>query len=251
MTLTVVVLNMRIPNIYTSSPLHANSEIQLDDNAAHHLAKVLRKRSGFKLQLFNGDGFFYPAELTEVSKKTVQAQTGDAIQGNSESSLQTHIGQVMSRGDRMDYMVQKATELGVNEITPLFSERCEVRLDDDRQAKRHAHWQQVAISAAEQSGRARIPVIHAPSTLEDWIAGKADDGLALVLHHRDTQSLSSLQTPQRVNLLIGPEGGLSPEEIAAAQAQKFIACTLGPRVFRSETAPVAALSVLQWLWGDF
>lgn len=242
---------MRIPNIYTPKPLLADCRVELDTNAANHIAKVLRMKVGDQVQLFNGDGNFYPASLLETSKKSVLAQTGDAVKSKSESSLHTHLGQVISRGDRMDYAVQKATELGVNEITPLFSTRCEVKLNRERQEKRQLHWQQVAIHAAEQCGRACIPKVHPPMPVEAWTSGKSDSGLALVLHHRDTQQLSGLARPSRVSLLVGPEGGLSSEEIESTTSKGFTACTFGPRVLRTETAPVTALSIVQWLWGDF
>lgn len=242
---------MRIPNIYTPQALASDALIELEDKAVKHLAQVLRVKAGYKIQLFNNDGYFYPAELIEVSKKKVLAQLGHALKSDSESALQTHLGQVISRGDRMDYAIQKATELGVNEMTPLFSERCEVKLNVERQHKRLLHWQQIAISAAEQCGRATIPSIHAPMKLDDWLNGKSDEGLALVLHHRDTQNLKALETPSHVSLLIGPEGGLSAEEITLATRKGFLSCTFGPRVLRTETAPITALSVVQWLWGDF
>jgi 16S rRNA (uracil1498-N3)-methyltransferase len=206
-------------------------------------------KTGDKLRLFNGDGNFYPATITETKKKSLTVHIESKEPATTESNLHTHIGQVMSRGDRMDYAIQKSTEMGVKEITPLFSERCEVKLNAERAEKRRLHWEQVAISAAEQCGRASIPSIHSPVTLEEWI--KNCTGLSLVLHHRDTQNLSTLDKPDSVNLLIGPEGGLSEHEIEQAKNHHFIAATLGPRVLRTETAPVTALSIIQWLWGDF
>lgn len=244
---------MRIPNIYTETSLTVNSETELDANAAQHIAKVLRMKKGFKLNLFNGDGFFYAAELSLVDRRTVHASIAERVKCESESNLKTHLAIVMSRGDRMDYAIQKATELGINQITPLSSERCEVKLDDAREDKRIKRWQQVAISACEQCTRASVPSINPVLTLEEFMEIPRDpDSLSLVLHHRDTQDLKSIQPrPSKVTLLIGPEGGLTAEEIDNAKQQGFQACTLGPRVFRTETAPVAALAVLQWLWGDF
>lgn len=244
---------MRIPNIYTESSLSLNSEIELDPNAAQHIAKVLRMRKGFKLNLFNGDGFYYAAELTEVDRRSVRVAITERTACDTESKLETQLAIVISRGDRMDYAIQKATELGVHSIVPLTSERCEVKLTDEREDKRLKRWQQVAISACEQCGRARIPTIHSIQSLETYISGPlARDALKLVLHHRDTQDLSSISPPPTsACMLIGPEGGLTSDEIEAAKSQGFMACTLGPRVFRTETAPIAALSVLQWLWGDF
>lgn len=239
---------MRIPNIYVSQPLTESSSANIEGQAAQHILKALRMKTGDKLNLFNGDGNFYPATIQDVSKKSFSVLIGSSLPSYAESKLFTHIGQTMSRGDRMDYAIQKSTEMGASEITPLMSERCEVKLNTERAEKRKQHWQQVAISAAEQCGRATVPVIHPPTSINDWI--KQREGLSLVLHHRDTQHLSSLEKPDAVNLLIGPEGGLSEEEINVAKQNGFIATTLGPRVMRTETAPVTALSIVQWLWGD-
>lgn len=244
---------MRIPNIYTCSALREHETVEIDANAALHIVKVLRMKKGFQLKLFNGDGYYYDAELTLVDRRNVHASISSRVACESESLLDTHLAIVMSRGDRMDYAIQKATELGVNRITPLTSERCEVKLDDEREDKRIKRWQQVAISACEQCGRASIPCINPVVSLDQFLSEPQTPGeLSLVLHHRDTQDLTSIQpAPSKVNLLVGPEGGLTAEEIDRAKQQGFKACTLGPRVFRTETAPVAALAVIQWLWGDF
>tara|TARA_R110001592_G_scaffold324870_3_gene604674 strand:+ start:81685 stop:82458 length:774 start_codon:yes stop_codon:yes gene_type:complete len=249
---TIIDIIMRIPIIYTKTELAENIETELESASAHHIANVLRMKQGDKLRLFNGKGFFFSASIIQSSKKHVSVFIDASEKSQTESSLHTHLGQVMSRGDRMDYAIQKSTEMGVNEITPLMSERCELKLKSDRENKRLAHWQQVAISAAEQCGRATVPTIHPVSSLEDWIEQQSTKGLSFVFHHRDTQNLAQIQTPpSHVNLLIGPEGGLSESEIEQAKKAKFMACTFGPRVMRTETAPVACLSILQWLWGDF
>jgi len=243
---------MRIPKIYTEAFLSDNTELTLHDQEAQHIVKVLRMKEGESLRLFNGSGSFYPATILQTTKKSVVIQTSQSEKALSESTLHTHLGQVMSRGDRMDYVIQKSTELGINEITPLTSERCELKLNADRADKRIKHWQQVAISAAEQCGRACVPKIHPILSVNDWIQQNKHQGLSLVLHHRDTQNLGEIQTtPSHVNLLIGPEGGLSQVEIQLATEATFIPSTFGPRVMRTETAPVACLSILQWLWGDF
>ncbi len=241
---------MRLPRLYTPHTLNVNAQLDLDDSAAQHLVKVLRFKPGAELILFNGDSHHYSATLIDTGKRSARVQINDRQASTAESPLHTHLGQAISRGDRMDYAVQKATELGVSEITPLFTERCEVRLNPERQAKRKDHWQQVAISAAEQCGRATIPKVNDCANIQDWLFQREKDELALVLHHRDTQALTDLPPPQRVRLLIGPEGGLSSEEIQNAQDAEFKAATFGPRVWRTETAPVAALSIVQWLWGD-
>jgi 16S rRNA (uracil1498-N3)-methyltransferase len=243
---------MRIPKIYTEARLSENTELTLHEQEAQHIVKVLRMKEGELLRLFNGSGEFYPATIIQTNKKSVVIKTSQAEKALSESTLHTHLGQVMSRGDRMDYVIQKSTELGINEITPLTSERCELKLNADRAEKRIKHWQQVAISAAEQCGRACVPKIHPILSVNEWVQQNKAQGVSLVLHHRDTQNLGAIQTtPSHVNLLIGPEGGLSEAEIKLATEATFIPSTFGPRVMRTETAPIACLSILQWLWGDF
>jgi len=244
---------MRIPNIFTDKILTQDETVTLQGQTAQHLSKVLRMAVDDEVRLFNNTGLFYTAKITHCDKKAVSLNVISSIISSTESKLHTHLGQVMSRGDRMDYVIQKSTELGVNEITPLFSDRCELKLNAERQAKRIQHWQQIAINAAEQCGRAYVPIIHPVLTLDKWINNTKDrEGVSLVLHHRDTQNLSSINpAPKHVNLLIGPEGGLSQTEIEQAIHANFIASTFGPRVMRTETTPIASLSILQWLWGDF
>ena len=241
---------MRIPRIFTDSPLAVGGQCQLDDNAANHVGRVLRMQAGQALLLFNGDGHDYHATITEAGKKHVLVAVTEAAGNETESPLRVVLAQTLSKGDRMDYAVQKAVEMGVSEIVPLTTERCDVKLKGDREDKRLRHWQQVAISAAEQCGRARVPEILPVMTLVEWFEHTTDCDLRLVLHHRTEQSLDSMNRPARVALMIGPEGGLSPEEIAAAENSGFLPVALGPRVLRTETAPIAAMSLCQWLWGD-
>lgn len=241
---------MRIPRIYTDAPLVEGQVAALDDNAAQHVGRVLRMQPGQELRLFNGDGNDYPATITNAGKKQVDVQVGAPEPNATESSLEIVLGQSLSKGDRMDYAVQKAVEMGVTRIVPLTTERCEVKLKGDREDKRLRHWQSVAISAAEQCGRARVPEILPVMSLAEWLDQSAACDLRLVLHHRTEQSLSSLAQPARVALLIGPEGGLSEEEISVAEKAGFLPVALGPRVLRTETAPVAAIALCQWLWGD-
>jgi 16S rRNA (uracil1498-N3)-methyltransferase len=241
---------MRIPRIYTNSALSEGTTADLDDNAAQHVGRVLRMQPGQELLLFNGDGNDYPATITEAGKKRVAAQVGSPMANTTESALDIALGQALSKGDRMDYAVQKAVEMGVTRIVPLTTERCDVKLKGDREDKRLRHWQSVAISAAEQCGRARVPEILPVMALSDWFENTGDCDLRLVLHHRTEQSLHTLAKPARVALMIGPEGGLSPDEITAAETAGFLPVALGPRVLRTETAPVAAMALCQWLWGD-
>ncbi|MCH8498242.1 MAG: 16S rRNA (uracil(1498)-N(3))-methyltransferase [Marinobacter sp.] len=241
---------MRIPRIHTPAELKVGASVVLDDNAANHVGRVLRMQPGQTLELFNGDGYNYQACITEASKKQVAVEIESACANTRESPLQIILGQTVSRGDRMDYAIQKSVELGVSTIVPLVSERCEVRLKGDREDKRLRHWQSVAVSAAEQCGRARVPDIAPVMTLADWFEYAARCELKLVLHHRTRQPLTQLARPGSVALLIGPEGGLTEEEIAAAEQHGFSPAAIGPRVMRTETAPVAALTLCQWLWGD-
>jgi 16S rRNA (uracil1498-N3)-methyltransferase len=240
---------MRIPRFYEPQSLSEGSEINLSDNVVQHVSRALRMRPGDALVLFNGDGFEYSAELTEVAKRNATAWITGADQPARISPLNLTIGQAISRGERMDYAVQKATELGMNQLVPLFTERCEVRLNSERQDKRRQHWQQVAISACEQSLRCDLPEISEPQSLNDWL-DSVEANLKLVLHHHTEQPLGNFDKPASVALLIGPEGGLSETEVELALSKGFKPVAFGPRVFRTETAPVAALSVLQYLWGD-
>jgi 16S rRNA (uracil1498-N3)-methyltransferase len=241
---------MRVPRIYTSADLAAGESHTLDAAAAQHVAKVLRMQPGQVLVLFNGDGLDYPATISQVSKKEVVAALGPAQRNELESSLKTVVGQGISKGDRMDYAIQKSVEMGVTTIVPLVSERCDVRLKGDREEKRLRHWQGVAIAAAEQCGRALIPTIEPVMTLQAWFDYSRSCDLKLVLHHRTEKSLATLSKPDQLALMVGPEGGLSEEEIARAEAAGFLSAAMGPRVLRTETAPVAALALCQWLWGD-
>ncbi|MCQ4304256.1 16S rRNA (uracil(1498)-N(3))-methyltransferase [Stutzerimonas frequens] len=238
---------MRLSRFFVDAPLSLGQHA-LPEAAAHYIGRVLRLSTGSVVQLFDGSGQEYRGELTEVGKKRVSVELHERLAGMPESPLQIHLGQGLSRGERMDWAIQKATELGVSEITPLISERCEVRLNDERADKRLAHWRQIAISACEQCGRSVLPIIHSPVALRDWLAVEAD--LKLVLHPV-AEPLASHTKPQSLAFLIGPEGGLSQSEVEQAAGQGFLPARLGPRVLRTETAPVVALSVAQQLWGDF
>ncbi|RBW48653.1 16S rRNA (uracil(1498)-N(3))-methyltransferase [Marinobacter sp. F3R11] len=241
---------MRIPRIYTNSPLSEGNHTDLDENAAQHVGRVLRMQPGQVLRLFNGDGQDYPATITDANKKRVEVLVGAPEINRTESPLQITLGQTLSKGDRMDYAIQKAVEMGVSCIVPLTTDRSEVKLKGDREEKRLRHWQSIAVSAAEQCGRARVPGILPIMTVAQWLEYSRDCDLRLVLHHRTEQSLASMDKPAHIALMIGPEGGLTAEEIALAEKEGFMAVALGPRVLRTETAPVATLALCQWLWGD-
>ncbi|WP_047338042.1 16S rRNA (uracil(1498)-N(3))-methyltransferase [Pseudomonas protegens] len=239
---------MRLSRFFIDAPLSLG-EHELPEAQAHYIGRVLRMAEGAALQVFDGSGTEFRGTLVEVGKKRVRVQLNESFAGQQESPLRIHLGQGLSRGERMDWAIQKATELGVSEITPIFSERCEVRLKDERADKRLLHWRQVAISACEQCGRSQVPVIHPPVLLADWIKQARAD-LKLVLHPV-AQPLESHAKPASLAFLIGPEGGLTDAEVDLSHSAGFLPARLGPRVLRTETAPVVALAVAQQLWGDF
>ncbi len=241
---------MRIPRVYSPQTMAIGDCIELEAGAARHLTSALRMSPGQVITLFNGQGGEYTAELIEAKKGKAKVSITNFDQVSRESSLSIHLAIGISRGERMDWIMQKATELGVSEITPLFTERCEVKLSGDRLEKKVGHWQQVAISACEQSQRNTVPLVNKPKKLEQWQAS-CDASLKLVLHHRTKSSLIDTPRPSaEVALLIGPEGGLSEREIEQAIVLNFQPLALGPRVLRTETAPLAAIAILQSLWGD-
>ncbi|MGP0171523.1 16S rRNA (uracil(1498)-N(3))-methyltransferase [Pseudomonas sp. NCHU5208] len=238
---------MRLSRFFIDAPLSLGQH-DLPEAQAHYIARVLRHGVGDAVQLFDGSGQEYRGELIEVGKKNVRVELREAVAGLAESPLRIHLGQGLSRGERMDWAIQKATELGVSEITPIVSERCEVRLKDERADKRLAHWRQVAISACEQCGRSVLPVIHPPLELAAWLQ-RVEADLKLVLHPV-AEALHSHARPGSLAFLVGPEGGLNDAEVEQARQAGFQPARLGPRVLRTETAPVVALSVAQLLWGD-
>ena len=241
---------MRIPRVFTHQALTPNSTLALSESQSHYLGKVLRMQAGRELILFNGEGGEYSAEISAVYKKHIEVSVKDFSVENRQSHLQLELAIGVSRGERMDWVLQKATELGVTKITPLMTERTEVKLGGERADKKMEHWQQILISACEQCQRNILPELSEPKYFSDWL-GACDAELKFVLHHRDNQGLPQNKTTQSVALLIGPEGGLDDDEIAQAITQGFSPLTLGPRVLRTETAPVAAISLVQYLWGDF
>lgn len=239
---------MRVSRFYLDAAL-AEGELPLEGELAHYIGRVLRLGPGAPVQVFNGSGQEWPGEVLDVSKRQVTLRLGAACPGMPESPLRIHLGQAMSRGERMDWAIQKAVELGVGEITPLFTQRCEVKLQGERADKRQAHWQQIAVSACEQCGRSVVPRINAPVAMAHWL-DRLECDLKLVLHHRSEQNLRELAAPTSLGLLIGPEGGLSADEINQAQTSGFVPARFGPRVLRTETAPIVALTLAQQWWGD-
>jgi len=236
--------------IFQPSELTLNQEVILDPKASHHLANVLRVKPKDQLILFNGQGGEYLAEISQVKKKQVTAKMIQFFEVDRESPISIHLAQGISKGDRMDYAIQKSVELGVTEITPVFSEHCDVKRKTQSNEKKLMHWQNIMLSACEQSGRTQVTTIHAPQLFSDWLLNRPEDQ-KLILHPGDTKSTSVEKGNQSFALAIGPEGGFSQAEVESAQENNFQCLTLGPRILRTETAPAAAITVLQYTCGDF
>jgi 16S rRNA (uracil1498-N3)-methyltransferase len=244
---------MRSTRIHVDQPLSLTAELALPQQAAEHVARVLRMNAGDMLTVFNGDGYDYAATLVSIGKRDVVVRIEEREQVGNESPLPLTLAQGVARGEKMDLIVQKATELGVARIVPLFTERSEVKLDTSRAEKRLLHWRAVAASACEQSGRVRIPEVVPAQTLQEWLKSLVDDGaqrLALLpegnLRPRELRFGSAGGW-----LVVGPEGGLGDRDVATLQEAGFKGLRLGPRILRTETAGLAALAALQALHGDF
>lgn len=242
---------MRLTRVYVDAPLTAGKRVALQGSAATHITRVLRLRQGDALTLFNGQGGEYAASLAEARGGKVTVAVGEAHPLERESALSLTLAQGVSRGERMDLVVQKATELGVCGLAPVFTERSVVRLSAAQAARKLEHWRAIAVGACEQSGRNRLPQLRAPVPLADFLKAAAS-GTRLLLSPGAPARIQDLPPPvAAVTVLIGPEGGLSELERESAVAAGFTPVRLGPRVLRTETAAIAALSVLQREFGDF
>ncbi len=243
---------MRTIRLHADLPLAVGCELALPPQAGEHAARVLRLIAGDPLTLFNGDGHDYQASIGAIDKRTITVRIASRQSLQNESPLPLVLAQGIARGDKMDLVVQKATELGVVRIVPLLTERSEVRLDGARASKRVLHWQSVAISACEQCGRARIPEVQPIQTLAGWLDELPDDGaLRLALMPQATDTIPGLRFGHAGGVLvIGPEGGLGETDIRALEQRGFRGLRLGPRILRTETAGLAALSALQACHGD-
>jgi 16S rRNA (uracil1498-N3)-methyltransferase len=246
---------MRLTRIYVPQPLVPGEDIVLPAQAGEHLTRVLRLEPGAAFTLFNGAGGEHSATLAAVTGKKVTARVLDHLPAERESPLQVTLLQGVARGERMDLIVQKATELGVMRIVPVLAERSVVKLDAKQRMRKRDHWQAISISACEQSGRNRVPEVSEAVTLGDAVAALTPGGLHCLLAANGEQSLAvtaaRAASPRPIALLIGPEGGLAENERQFAQQNGFIACRMGPRVMRTETAGLAALAILQAVAGDF
>jgi len=241
---------MRVSRLYVNAPLNVGAHLELDDEAAHYVRSVLRLKQQQDIVLFNGTGGEYPSRFSEVSRKSVRVEIEAFSPRDVESPLKVILGLGISRGDRMDWAVQKAVELGVAQLTPLLTQRCVTKLSDEKKQQRLQHWQHIVQHAAEQSGRTRLPMMGSIEDLPDWLA--AQQGLCVFLDPYAEQTLVELQpVDQQVTLLSGPEGGFSDQEREIAKAAGFKPVRMGARILRTETAVLSALTAVQTLWGDF
>lgn len=243
------------PRLFVDGPLQVGVLYSLPAAAAQHVGRALRMREGDAVTLFDGRGGEYPARLSSIRKNGVDAELLAHLPVEREAALPIRLVQCLQGGDKMDFTLQKAVELGVGEIVPVISRRSVVRLDGERAAKRVEHWRQVVAAASEQCGRNRLATVHEIRTFERWLAAPAnDDFVRVLLSPHATATVATLfagQRPAGVELLIGPEGGLAPDEAELALGGKFCALRLGPRVLRTETAGLAAIAALHARWGDF
>jgi 16S rRNA (uracil1498-N3)-methyltransferase len=248
---------MHIPRLYIQQALVENETLELSKQAAHHIATVMRMKAGrnvilFNGQLHNGKTGEFKATLAYVDKKNVCVAIGEFSECQTESPLQSEIGVCLIKNDRMDWLLQKATELGVSKISPLWSEYTDVKIPTDRLEKKLHHWQQVVINACEQCGRTSVPEILPPKKLREWVDSASADK-KIILHPYDNdshQGETASASPLSVALLVGPEGGFSENEFMQATQQGFQGMTLGSRILRAETAPLAALALMQAKYGD-
>jgi len=234
-----------MPRFYIEADLAVDMNVELTETVFHHWVKVLRAQVGEKASLFNGQGGEYEVTLVEVSKKSASVSVDTFNPDDRTPAFTALLGQVMSKGDRMDYVIQKATELGVSKIQLLTSERCEMRLKYDRDQKKIDHWQGIAIAACEQCGMNKVPEVLAPLSLQDWLASALPTTKLVLAPNKDQVDVLADATLD-IALLIGPEGGLSEAEIQLSNTTGFINWCIGNRVLRTETAPIVALSILNY-----
>lgn len=242
---------MRNIRIYQPGVYSIGYELSLFDMASHHLAAVLRSKVGDEILIFSGDGFDYHATITAINKKAVVVRVNTKIANNTESSIKIHLGQSVCKGDKMDWILQKGTELGVTEFTPIMSAHSAVVLDEKRQEKKLAHWQNIIVHASQQSGRSIVPKLHPFCSLEKFINIKDLAQNKWMLSPGATKSLESINEHNCQHaILIGPEGGWSTNELDMAQSSGFYPLSLGKRILRTETAPLVFISILQFITGN-
>lgn len=242
---------MNLPRFYCREALSPGAHVELPEPVARHAVRVLRLPPGAPMILFDGRGGQYPARIERIERDRVYAELSAWQDTECESPLAITLVQALQAGDKMDFTIQKAVELGVRDIVPVESRRSVLRLAGERAAKRVAHWQGVVAAACEQCGRNQVPLVAPVEKLESWLVRPANGALRLMLDPEAEVSFASMRPEGAVQLLIGAEGGLDQQEMIAARQAGFLAVRMGPRVLRTETAGLAALAVMQALWGDF
>ena len=238
---------MKNVRLYQNILLTVSNELILSEYATHHLTKVLRFPQGKNIVLFNGDGMNYSAKVLQVKKKCV-VQILEKKPNPCESKLNLTLAQGVAKGEKMDFLIQKSVELGVNKIIPILSQHCVVKLKGEKLTKRQSHWQKIVINACEQSGRSIVPEVTTPIHLTNFLQQPTVNGF--VLHHRSKQTLLKTNAVNQVTILIGPEGGLSEVEITQAIQSGYQSLLLGTRILRTETASLVAIANMQLLWGS-
>lgn len=239
---------MRIPRVFIDSELEHKTELTLNENQSHYLLKVLRLKRNFQLVVFNGNGHDYMAQIKSTDKKSAVILLQEKMPAEQPPAIYIHLALGISKGDRFDTAIQKATELGVSEITPLITEHNAVKLSTERLQKKNEHWQSIIRSACEQSQRGYLPILNNTASLENWSV-QDDFGQQLILQPGSDKNFKELQPAPRILLLIGPEGGLSEQEVSQALHNGFTGVRFGRHILRTETAAIAAVTAIQTLWG--
>jgi 16S rRNA (uracil1498-N3)-methyltransferase len=243
---------MRIPRLYVPEAGKSGDIITVTGQAAHHVAQVLRLRPGAVIRLFNGTGPEWEAVLLEGKRTGVRLEIGNAVTPVDEPALSITLAQGVARNDRMDFILQKSVELGISRVQPIWMQRCQSRVRGERLEKRLQHWQGIIISACEQCGRSTLPALSDPVDYPAWISEQDEASTRLMLQPDSRQTLHDLDPPEGdIIILVGPEGGLNPEEQRLASLARFTGIRLGQRILRTETAALSALAGMHALWGDF
>lgn len=241
---------MRKHRFFVSQPLHAAQTLVLDADLTHYINNVLRLRNDDQIFLFNNTEHEFAAVIKDIKRNAITAQIIDIIKVQRESSLEINLGQVLCKGSKFDLIIQKATELGVHSITPLYSEHSVIRPVSDRQETKVGHWQKIAVAASCQSWRNIVPEIYPPQSLTNWLKEDVSATKLILSPTAHSNKLTALQITSPVSILIGPEGGFSDNEIALAMQHNFQPISLGPRILRTETAGLATIAILQSQFGD-
>lgn len=241
---------MQIPRLFIDMPLSSGETVLLPRDKAHYISNVLRMRAGDSIKVFNNLGYEYESSIIDITKKTAQIKLSKSIQIENESPLKITLCLAIARGQHMDFSIQKAVELGVSNIVPVISEFSNVKLEDSRVQNKLTHWQNIIISASEQCGRNTLTRLQKPLDFSKWL--ELDTSMKrLILHPASQQSLSGIDMQDNeLSLIIGPEGGFSEHEVKLSEEKGCISISMGPRILRTETAVVAAVSNAQQLWGD-